>query len=130
MNTITEDKPRLTNDEINAYLGSQNTNDIEIILEVTEGVDVVENLVCDNSLYRSETEKTTTLDNNVDTLIKYNLTDSNFKGEVNVSEVESELVIEVPEGSSYIGEFMTDLPDNVMFNKSTTGRRNDYPSLN
>ena len=67
MNTITEDKPRLTNDEINAYLGSQNTNDIETILEVTEGVDVVENLVCDNSLYRSETEKTTTLDNNVDT---------------------------------------------------------------
>jgi hypothetical protein len=121
MNTITEDKPRLTNDEINAYLGSQNTNDIEIILEVTEGVDVVENLVCDNSLYRSETEKTTTLDNNVDTLIKYNLTDSNFKREVNVSEVGNEQVIDVPEGSSYIGEFMTDLPDNVMFNKITTG---------
>ena len=121
MNTITEDKPRLTNDEINAYLGSQNTNVIETILEVTEGVDVVENLVCDISIYRSETEKTTTLDNNVDTQIKYNLTDKNFKREVNVSEVDNELVIDVPEGSSYIGEFMTDLPDNVMFNKITTG---------
>tara|TARA_R110000796_G_scaffold91768_1_gene195917 strand:- start:13 stop:1926 length:1914 start_codon:yes stop_codon:yes gene_type:complete len=56
-----------------------------------------------------------------DTLVKYNLTGSNFKGDVKVSEVESELVIEVPEGNSYIGDFMTDLPDNVMFNKVTTG---------
>lgn len=54
-------------------------------------------------------------------LVEYNLIDSNFKKEVDVSEVESEIVIEVPEGSSYVGEFMTDLPSNVMFNKVTTG---------
>ena len=96
MNT-TEDRPQLTNEQINAILGSQSTTEVEAILDVTTDV------------------------TSVDALVKYNLTESNFKGEVEVSEVESEIVIEVPEGNTYIGEFMTDLPDNVMFNKVTTG---------
>jgi len=96
MNT-TEDRPRLTNEQINAILGSNSTTEVPTILDVTTSV------------------------TSLDALVKYNLTESNFKGVVEVSEVESELVIEVPEGNTYIGEFMTDLPNNVMFNKVTTG---------
>jgi rRNA maturation endonuclease Nob1 len=120
MKTITEDKPRLTNDEINAYLGSQNTNVMETILEVDTDINVVENSLSNNSFIGISTKKTTTLETD-DALVKYNLTESNFKGDVKVSEVDSELVIEVPEGNTHIGEFMNDLPDNVMFNKVTTG---------
>ena len=65
MNT-TEIEAQPTNDDINAYLGSQSTTEVEAILD-------------------------------------------------------SELVIDVPEGSEYVGDFMTDLPKNVMFNKVTTG---------
>jgi len=120
MNTATEDKPRLTNEQINALIGGNSTTEMETILEVGTDINVVENSLSDNSFIGSETKKTTTLESN-DTLVKYNLTESNFKGEVKVSEVDSELVIDVPEGSSYVGEFMNDLPDNVMFNKITTG---------
>ena len=94
MNTMTEDRPQLTLDElINAHLSGQATNDIEPILE----------------------------SNTTDSLVEYNLQDSNFKGSVEVIEVASELIIEAPQGDTYIGEFMNDLPSNVMFNKITTG---------
>tara|TARA_R110002050_G_C8921193_1_gene511420 strand:+ start:247 stop:2253 length:2007 start_codon:yes stop_codon:yes gene_type:complete len=96
MNT-TEIEAQPTNDDINAYLGSQSTTEVEAILDVATDV------------------------TSVDALVNYNLTESNFKGVVNVSDVDSELVIDVPEGSEYVGDFMTDLPKNVMFNKVTTG---------
>jgi len=127
MNT-TEDRPQLTNEQINAMLGSNSTNEVPTILEVTDEVNndamadinVDINLHSENPFIARNNKKVSTLESD-NTLVRYNLTESNFKGDVKVSEVESELVIEVPEGNSYIGEFMTDLPDNVMFNKVTTG---------
>ena len=123
MNT-TEDRPRLTNEQINAILGGNSTTEVPTILEGTDEVEsdtmMLTKKLSENSLIGLTNKKMLTPTES-NTLIEYNLTESNFKGEVKVAEVESELVIEVPEGNTYIGEFMTDLPDNVMFNKVTTG---------
>tara|TARA_R110000744_G_scaffold191666_2_gene310828 strand:- start:874 stop:2946 length:2073 start_codon:yes stop_codon:yes gene_type:complete len=117
MNTVT-DKPRLTNEQINAILGSQSTNEVPTILEVNTDIIPTKKLDPENSFIATEPKKIVDCD---DDLVRHNLTESNFKGEVKVSEVDNELVIDVPEGISYVGEFMNDLPDNVMFNKITTG---------